>query len=115
MGLATSPHGCVKMQMLAEELVRGNPGCPLNPFFFDQVRLNLPGSDRYDPSSPRVSKVDSRSGRLAADMSTYVDDVRNTGSSALHCWQTSHRISTHFCYLGIQKTKFAQYSLHGVW
>jgi hypothetical protein len=104
MGLATSPHGCVKMQMLAEELVRGNPCCPFNPFFFDLVRLNLPGSERYDPSIPRVSKVDSRSGRLAADMSTYVDNVRNTGSSALHCWQTSHRISTHFCYLGIQDT-----------
>jgi hypothetical protein len=90
MGLATSPHGYVKMQMLAEELVQGKLCCPFNPFFFDLVRLNLPGSERYDPSIPRVSKVDSRSGRLAADMSTYVDDVRNTGSSALHCWQTSH-------------------------
>jgi hypothetical protein len=106
MGLATSPHGCVKMQMLAEELVQGNPCCPFNPFFFDLVQLNFPGSECYDPSIPRVSKVDSRSGRLAADMSTYVDDVHNTGSSALHCWQTSHQISTHFCYLGIQ------YALH---
>jgi hypothetical protein len=90
------------MQMLAEELIWGNPSCPQNPFFYDTVRLNLPGSATYDPSIPWVSKVDSCTGRLAPDMSTYVDDVRNTGSSALHCWQTSHRISTHLCYLGIQ-------------
>jgi hypothetical protein len=56
----------------------------------------------YNPSLPRVSKIDSRSGRIAADMSTYVDDIRNTGPTALLCWQTSHRISTHLCYLGIQ-------------
>ncbi len=102
MGLASSPHGCVKMQMLAEELVRGDHLSPSNPFYFDQVRLNLPGSPMYNPSLPRVSKIDSRSGRIAADMSTYVDDIWNTGPTALLCWQTSHRISTHLCYLGIQ-------------
>jgi hypothetical protein len=42
MGLASSPHGCVKMQMLAEKLVRGDHLSPSNPFFYDQVRLIHP-------------------------------------------------------------------------
>ena len=88
--------------MFAEELVRGRPTDRHNPFFYDILRLNLPGDPTYDPTLPRVFKVDSSTGRLAADMVTYVDDVRNTGSSSTHCWQTSHRISTMFCYLGIQ-------------
>jgi hypothetical protein len=102
MGLSSSPHGCVRMQMFAEELVQGNHQCISNPFYFDRVRLNLPGDVLYSPNLPRVSKIDSRGARMAGDMSTYVDDVRNTGALALQCWKTSHRISTIFCYLGIQ-------------
>jgi len=102
MGLSSSPHGCLKMQMFAEELVRGDHTCGNNLFFFDAVRLNLPSYSHYDPALPRVSKIDSRSGRIARDMSTYVDDVRNTGATALPCWSTSHWISELFCYLGLQ-------------
>jgi hypothetical protein len=102
MGLSSSPHGCLKMQMFAEELVRGDHTCGNNLFFFDAVRLNLPSYSHYDPALPRVSKIDSRSGRIARDMSTYVDDVRNTGATALQCWRTSHWISEIFCYLGLQ-------------
>ncbi len=50
MGLKSSPHGCVKMQSLGEEVVQGNSSLPDNPFYFDKVVLNLPGSMNYDPS-----------------------------------------------------------------
>jgi hypothetical protein len=71
MGLVSSPHGCVRMQMFAKELVRGRPTDRHNPFFYDILRLNLPGDPTYDPTLPRVFKVDSSTGRLAADMVTY--------------------------------------------
>jgi hypothetical protein len=37
MGLKSSPHGCVKMQALAEEVVRGDPSFQENPFYFDSI------------------------------------------------------------------------------
>lgn len=102
MGLTSSPHGCVKMQSLAEEVVRRNHSDPANPFFFDQVRLNLPGSSDYDPRLAKVSKIDSRTNQTAGDMSTYVDDIRTTGRTRTHCWAISHQVGTRLCYLGIQ-------------
>lgn len=48
MGLKSLPHGCIKMQSLGEEFVRGNPRDPNNLFYFDQVVLNLLGSPSYD-------------------------------------------------------------------
>jgi len=54
MGLQSSPHGFVKMQSLGGEMIRGDPRDPANPFYFDQIRLNLPGSPSYDP---RLTKV----------------------------------------------------------
>jgi len=102
MGLMSSPHGCVKMQTLGEEFVRGDPRSPANPFFYDQVRLNLPGSADYDPRLAKVSKLDSRTGCTAGDIATYVDDTRTTGATAAHCWAVSHQVGTRLCYLGIQ-------------
>lgn len=102
MGLKSSPHGCVKMQALAEEIVRGHAADTANPFYYDLIRLNLPGQASYDPSLPWFSKVDSRTGRIAADMVTYVDDVRTTGADEQQCRDVCHRVSSRFCYLGIQ-------------
>jgi hypothetical protein len=118
MGLKSSPHGCIKMQSLGEEVVRGDPSDPLNPFYFDQIRLNLPGQPYYDPRLARASKIDSRSGQTAGDLLTYVDDTRTSGYSQAHCWSVSHRVSTHLCYLGIQdalRKRTAPSQLAGAW
>jgi hypothetical protein len=102
MGLKPSPYGCVRMQALANEIIRGDHTQHANPFHFDAVRLNLPGSLSYNPSLPRVSKIVSASGKIAGDLGTYVDDLRPVGSSERHCVAVAHRISTLLCYLGIQ-------------
>jgi len=102
MGLKSSPHGCMKMQSLAEEFIRGDHRDSNNPFFYDTVRLNLPGSPDYDPRFAKVSKIDSRINRTVGDMATYVDDTRTTGYSASHCWSVSHQVGTRLSYLGIQ-------------
>lgn len=44
MGIQTSPHGCIPMDLLGDEVNRGVHDSPQNPFFYDQPRLNLPGS-----------------------------------------------------------------------
>jgi len=102
MGIRSSPHGCVKMQSLAEEVVRGNPNQPANPFFFDVVHLNLPRSRDYTPMRAWVTKINSHTGSVANDMKTYVDNVRAVGSTQADCRQVCHRIGAVFCYLGIQ-------------
>jgi hypothetical protein len=102
MGLKTSPHGCVKMQSLAEEVIQGDMSNLTNPFGFDAVVLNLPGDPSYNPHHAKVAKVNSQTKQVAGDMSTYVDDIRTLGSSFQHCWSVSHRVGTRLCYLGIQ-------------
>ena len=53
----------------------------MNPFRFDFFRMNLPGSELYDPSKPWVSKIKRSSNKIAADVVQYVDDLRPTGES----------------------------------
>jgi hypothetical protein len=102
MGLKSSPHGCVKMHTLAEEVVRGNTDDLNNPFGFDQVLLNLPGDPAYDPRQAKVIKFNTQFNSVAGDMLTYVDDTRVSGSTFDHCWAVCHKIGTTLCYLGIQ-------------
>jgi hypothetical protein len=102
MGLRSSPHGCVKMHSLGEEIVRGDHLDPRNPFFFDAVCLNLPGSPSYNPSVPWVSKVITATGKIAGDMVTYVDDKRPVAPILSLCRHLCQRIASHMCYLGEQ-------------
>lgn len=102
MGLRSSPHGCVKMHHLGEEIIRGDHTDPTNPFFFDQLRLNLPGDPEYNPCLARVFKLNSNTGRNAGDMVTYVDDVRPTAATFGLCLRLCHRVGSILGYLGIQ-------------
>jgi hypothetical protein len=62
-----------------EEVIAGDPKDPNNVFRYDKVRLNLPGSDDYDPTMPWVHKVRFKDGKIAADFLVFVDDARPTG------------------------------------
>lgn len=102
MGLKTSPYGCIRMEMLGDEVAKGCYASPDNPFHFDEVRLNLPGSPSYDPTQPWVFKYNSKTGRIAGDVKTYVDDKRATGASWLDCIRTTRRAASFLTYLGEQ-------------
>ena len=102
MGLKSSPHGCIEMQALAEEVIRGNPADRRNPFYYDKVILNLPGSQNYNPAKAWLYKFHSDAKAVACDVVTYVDDLRLTGSTRERCRAICHLISTRFAYLGIQ-------------
>jgi hypothetical protein len=50
MGSRPSPYNAVSLYYLAEEFVRGNHLDKTNPFYWDKVILNLPGSESFDPT-----------------------------------------------------------------
>ena len=102
MGLKPSPHNAALSFGNAEELIRGDRRSETNPFRWDSIRLNLPGSATYNPMLPWVSKVRTADGALAADLFTYCDDLRLTGGSSSECWSAQQRVAGICSYLGIQ-------------
>ena len=109
MGFKSSPYNSVKMALVVEEVVKGNrfdvardaEGRESNPFQWNSVRLNLPGSRRYDPTFTWVAKL-REDGQIACDIFTFVDDERVVGPTRELTWQASHRLACIQAYLGIQ-------------
>jgi len=109
MGFAPSPYNSVKMALIVEEVSKGdrhqsNVGCDgreLNPFQWETVKLNLPGSWEYDPCVSWITKQ-SKDGRIACDVFTFVDDERVIGPDEKLTWQASHKFAATQSYLGIQ-------------
>jgi hypothetical protein len=102
MGLRSSPYQAVQAMGVAEEVTRGSRKDPMNVFRWDDVVLNLPGSDNYDPSKPWVYKVRLEDGRIAADLFIFVDDLRPTGPSQKEAWLAARQAASTLNYLGIQ-------------
>jgi hypothetical protein len=75
MGLKPSPYQAVQTILVAKEVILGDRRDEKNVFWWDEVRMNLPGSEKYDPSLPWVSKIRLNDGCIAADLFIYVDDV----------------------------------------
>ena len=50
MGLKSSPYQACQAMMVVEELIKGERRDPTNPFRWDVVVTNLPGSPEYDPA-----------------------------------------------------------------
>lgn len=105
MGLTWSPYQAVKSLHFAEEVIRGDRNDPNNVFKWDRVRMNCPGQADYDCTQPWVSKVkDAMEGltQVAADLYTFVDDLRPTGSSNAEAWLAGRRAASVLNWLGIQ-------------
>jgi hypothetical protein len=103
MGSRPSPYNAVLYYYLAEEFVRGNPTDTSNPFYWDKLLLNLPGSLTFDPTRPRIMKWDSRNGWIACDLVVFVDDLRASGPTAELTWSLSRTVSSRLQYLGMQE------------
>lgn len=101
MGLRTSPYFAVQGTLLAEEVAFGDPLDRSNPFQWERVILNLPGSNSYNPMLPWIMRL-TQDGKLAGAIKRYVDDLRSVGHSGDHCWQVGHQLATVFSYLGLQ-------------
>ena len=106
MGMKPSPYNAVQHYYCGEEFASGNPQNSSNPMGYDRVRLNLPGSDAYDPLLPKVMKwkesANNGSGAVAGDVITFVDDVRIVGHSKGNCHAVHRQLISRMQFLGIQ-------------
>jgi hypothetical protein len=102
MGMKSSPYQAVQAVMVAEEVIKGDHKASKNPFRWDSVRMNLPGSKSYDPSLPWVSKIRLGDGCIACDLIIFVDDLRVTGPTNREAWEAGQHAAATLNHLGIQ-------------
>jgi hypothetical protein len=70
-------------------------------FKWNQVILNLPRDENYDPGLPCVYKV-KEDGTPAADFCFYVDDNQTAGNNQNKAWLAARRVASVCSHLGIQ-------------
>ena len=101
MGYKPSPYNSVKTYRIAEEIIRGDRHDKSNPFRWDRVILNLPGTSSYNPNESWIYKcrVD---GTKSSEVNTFVDDQRVSGSSPSDVRAAGHTLAARESYLGIQ-------------
>lgn len=102
MGLLPSPYAAYQAILVARVFLLGDPDGCTNPFRWDEVRLNLPGDGKYNPSVPWVAKFRATDDKVATDLFIYVDDVRVTASDEESCWNAARQVAGRLGYLGIQ-------------
>jgi hypothetical protein len=102
MGLKPSPYQAVQGMMVAEQVIKENYSDPSNPFRWDTVRMDLPGTKNYDPALPWVSKIRLGDNNIACDIVIYVDDLRVTGPTKEECWHAGQRAAQILNHLGLQ-------------
>ena len=102
MGFTPSPYIATQTFAWSEEIIIGDYSDPSNPFHWDTIVLNLPGTDSYQPDKPWILKWNSKIGSLAAFFTTYIDDIRSGASSESACRKVSARIAARINYLGQQ-------------
>lgn len=103
LGVRSSPFNCVRAYLLSEDIICGDWWAEDNPFRWDKVILNLPGTSTYDPGKPWMYQYDEKVGKMAAFVVSYVDDLR-TGDhgSAQRCDRVMHVGASRINYLGQQ-------------
>jgi hypothetical protein len=102
MGFKPSPFVTTQTFGWGEEIIVGDISDPSNPFAWDTVKLNLPGTEEYDPSMPWVYRWNSLEQKMASFFGTYIDDIRGGGPTELDCRRSIHRTASRINYLGQQ-------------
>ncbi len=78
MGIRDSPYQSLQWQMRLKFEIYRDQKDTVNPFHWDRVELNLPGSRGYRLDLPWVMKIRKNS-HLVVEIFVYVDDGRPTG------------------------------------
>ena len=84
------------------ECMFGNRRDKSNVFGWKYIKLNLPGSDGYDPSEPWVSKR-TKEGKIPPDAFTFVDDIRVVGRTEEIFDNATGRVASSVNQLGQQE------------
>ena len=101
MGLKTSPYNAVQGSQRAKRIILGDPRDPLNPFHWATIKLNLPGTENYNPAEPWILKMRA-DGLPAAEIVQYVDDVRIIAPTEELAWLCSSKMAKGLSFLGLQ-------------
>ena len=101
MGLRDLPYWSLQWQVRLKLVAYGDRRNPANPFHWDHVRLNLPGSPGYRADLPWVMKI-RLDGNIAAEIFVYVDDGRAVGHSAELTWRAARCYAATCASLGVQ-------------
>ena len=101
MGLRPSPYVSVRGVLWLKEEAQGKASDQDNVFRWERVELNLPGDPAYSPVRPWVSKRQ-KEGTLAADVVSFVDDIRITGPTEKETCQASQVMAKESAHRGIQ-------------
>ncbi len=101
MGLRDSPYRSLQWQVRLNFEVYGDRRNTDNPFHWDRVEFNLPGSKGYRSDLPWVMKIRS-DGHLASEIFVYVDDGRPTGYCSDITWQAARAYGSGCSRRGIQ-------------
>ena len=102
MGMRPSPWVTIRLLMWMMEVVVGDRRDVNNPFRWDRIVLNLPGSPEYDPTLPRVYKWNERIQSMACECKFFCDDFRVVGPNEELTKAATHQLETTMSYLGIQ-------------
>ena len=101
MGFRPSPYLTTREMRRIDLFLRGATDNPDNIFRWSKVIMNLPGMSDYNPKHPKVFRVrDDHT--MAADLFSYIDDLRNTGPTSVECWDGLHQVCCRLTWLGLQ-------------
>ena len=92
----------VRFYYLAEEVIVGNTQDWDNALGWQEIILNLPGGETFDPRKPWVFCWNKRWVCIADGIVTFEDDVRGSGFSLEHAWLVGMQLAKRIQYLGSQ-------------
>ena len=101
MGIKNSPHIATLVAGRSNRMILGSRTDQDNPFAWELVVLNLPGTDSYDSTKPWMFKC-RMDGKVASDSKRFVDDLRNSGHTKELAWEASTKIGKTCSWLGQQ-------------
>jgi hypothetical protein len=101
MGFRPSPYNSIRMYLISEDIIQGDPDNPTNAFQWSHLLLNLPGTKDYKPSLAWISKQ-RKDKSLASDFVCFVNNLRVTGQGQERVIEAGHTISTRESWVGVQ-------------
>ena len=101
MGFRPSPYIATRHLLCARRFLLGNRKDRDNPFAWEDIMLNLPGMDTYDPRKPWVYKR-RYDGRIAGDLIVYIDDLRLSCPDMILLWAAVQQVASRLNFLGMQ-------------
>ena len=100
MGFRSSPYIACKLFGWTLDVVKGDRLDVENPFRWNRININLPGSDGYNPTKPWIAKQ--WNDQEASDSKAYMDDGRTHGSNERITRKATRRVASITQYLGQQ-------------